>query len=482
MSNSIKSPAAALNSSLDHPVIDSDGHWLEFGSYASERMRKIGGAKAQEGFEYFTTNIVKNQLDMTDQQRRGQGISHPVWWGLPTKNTRDRATVMMPELLYQRLDEFGVDFSVLYPTAGLGLTRIPDADVRRATCRAFNIMSAEMFGKYSDRVTPIAVIPMHDPDEAIAELEHAIGELGMKAIMMGSLIPREIPDFKDAPAELKRFAMWYDTLGLDSAFNYDPVWQVCVDLKVSPTFHTGSRGMGNRNSPSNFVYNHIGHFAAASEAVAKALVIGGVTYRFPTLKFAFQEGGVAWACSLFADLVEHFETRSVDELSILDPENLDLGLLCQLADEYAPEMAESMRAKDAVFDNATLGKRIEPKDDFASVGIEKLSDLKDRFAKPFYFGCEADDRTVAWAYKTENNPFGTRFNTLFGSDIGHFDVADMSSCTTEAHKLVEKGLVTADDFRRQMFESPARLWGESNPNFFKGTVVENDVRNFLAAK
>lgn len=479
MSTQEKSAAAALNDSLDHPIIDADGHWLEFGSYASEMMRKIGGDLAQQGFEYFTTNIVKNQLAMTDKERRDQGVSHPVWWGVPTENTRDRATVMMPELLYQRLDEFGVDFSILYPTAGLGLTRIPDAEVRKATCRAFNIMSMEMFGKYGDRMTPVAVIPMHTPEEAVAELDHAIGELGLKATMMGSLIPRQMEGFKDIPAELQRFATWHDTLGLDSAHNYDSVWQSCVEHKVSPTFHTGSRSMGNRMSPSNFVYNHIGHFAAASEAVAKALVIGGVTRRFPDLKFAFQEGGVAWACSLFADMVEHYETRSADELDILDPKNLDVELLGKLADEYAPEMAGAMKASDAVFDNATLSEAIKPRDDFAAAEINDLKDFADLFAKPFYFGCEADDRTVAWAYKTENNPFGCRLNTLFGSDIGHFDVSDMASCTMEAYKLVKKGVVTEDDFRRQMFENPARLWGESNPDFFKGTVVEKQVSALL---
>ena len=38
------------------------------------------------------------------------------------------------------------DFAVLYPTAGLALPRLPDAEVRRATCRAFNIFVAEYFG------------------------------------------------------------------------------------------------------------------------------------------------------------------------------------------------------------------------------------------------------------------------------------------------------------------------------------------------
>lgn len=478
MSTVVQSPAAKLRASLDHPVIDADAHWLEFGSVASKRIREIGGADAQAGFEYFTTKVVKEMLMMPEQERTEKRLSHPSWWGLPSV-TRDRATLLMPELLYERMDEFGVDFAILYPTAGLGLTRIPDQKQRVAACRAYNIYSAEMFEKYNDRMTPVATVPMHTPDEAIAEMEHAFGELGLKAGVFGSLIERPIPAYKDVPDELKHLAVWRDTLGLDSEYDYDPVWKQCVDMGVMPSFHTGSRQMGLRISPSNFVYNHIGHFANANEAVAKALVLGGVTRRFPDLKFAFQEGGVGWACQMFGDLIEHYETRSKEALDILDPDKLDLNLLLELAEEYSPQIAEALKEGNVTIDNATPNKRFEPKDDFAAAQITDISDFHDLLAKPFYFGCEADDKTSAWAYSRKNNPFGSRLNTLFGSDIGHFDVSDISSTICEAYKLVEKGLITDADYRCLMFENPARFWGESNPNFFAGTAVESQVKAFL---
>jgi len=155
--------------------------------------------------------------------------------------------------------------------------------------------------------------------------------------------------------------------------------------------------------------------------------------------------------------------------------------LVKLAQEYAPDMVEAFKASDAVFDNATLKERFEPKDDFGAARVGDISELKELFATPFYFGCEADDRTSAWAYSTANNPFGARLNTLFGSDIGHFDVSDMANTICEAHKLVEKGVITGEDYRRMMFENPARFWGEGNPGFFAGTSVESQVNTFLAA-
>jgi hypothetical protein len=75
---------------------------------------------------------------------------------------------------------------------------------------------------------------------------------------------------------------------------------------------------------------------------------------------------------------------------------------------------------------------------------------------------------------------GARLNALFSSDIGHFDVPDMTEVVPEAHELVEHGLMTDEDFRDFMFENAVRFWGEVNPDFFKGTVVETAAAEVLA--
>ena len=70
---------------------------------------------------------------------------------------------------------------------------------------------------------------------------------------------------------------------------------------------------------------------------------------------------------------------------------------------------------------------------------------------------------------------------MFGSDIGHFDVPDMSHVVPEAYELVEDGLMSDEDFRDFMFANPVRFWGKTNPDFFKGTVVEKEAEAVLAA-
>ena len=89
-------------------------------------------------------------------------------------------------------------------------------------------------------------------------------------------------------------------LGLDSEYDYDPVWAKCVELGVAPTFHTVARGDRAARVADEFHPTTISDISrVAGEAVCKALFMGGVTRRFPTLKIAFLEGGVGWACSCY---------------------------------------------------------------------------------------------------------------------------------------------------------------------------------------
>src|SRR2546426_10527970 len=325
--------AAQIRSRLDHPVIDGDGHWVEFDPVFSERMRKVGGDKAAEGF-LAAMKTTRDALSMSVAERRHRRVGQPAFWSRQAENTLDRATAMLPRLLYERLPEIGSDFAVIYPTAGLRVPRISDDATRRAVVRAHNIVTAEYFHDLSDRMTPAAIIPMHTPEEAIAELEYVTRELGSKVGMFGSGMSRRVPAAAGADPETAKHAVWYDVLAIDSDYNYDPVWAKCRELKIAPTFHSSSSNQGLRLSPTNFVYNHIGHFAAAGHAVSKALFLGGVTRRFPNLRFAFLEGGVGWGCQLFCDLVEHWERRGAKGMANMDPTKLNRPLLRELVGKY----------------------------------------------------------------------------------------------------------------------------------------------------
>ena len=466
----------AIHAGLDFPVIDSDGHWLEYGPIVVDYLKKVGGNAAVDGFLSRDRNVAATIL-MSPEQRRDEHRAQQAWWALPTKNTLDRATALAPRLLHRRMQELGLDFTVLYPTTGLGVPFIGNDERRQATCRALNMYMADAFREFADRMTPAAVIPMNTPAEAIAELEYVVKTLGLKVVVMASLVRRPIHSLGRG-GDSRGYSAWYDVLALDSEYDYDPVWAKCVELKVAPTFHSASRGLGFRQSHSNFTYNHIGHFATAGEAVCKAIFMGGVTRRFPTLKFGFLEGGVGWACQLYADIIGHWKKRNAAALAEVDPANLDRKQLGELLREYAGDAwADRVGAYQLVPEGEAAAAAWAARgpaviDDYAACEIKQARDIRGLFTRNFYFGCEADDPTNAWAFNAEVNPYGAKLKTLFGSDIGHFDVPDMRAVLGEAHELVDDHLITHDDFRDFVFTWPVEFWGGMNPDFFKGTAVE----------
>ena len=468
---------------LEHPVIDSDGHFTEYGPLLREYISKTGGKQAITDFVAASAKTFTSMdwYRLSPSERRDTWSKRPPFFALPAANTLDLATSLFPDLLYERLDEIGLDFTVLYPGAAIGVQTFFEDDVRRMACRALNSYYADLFMDHPDRMTPVAVIPMHTPQEAIEELEYAVGERGMRVVMLPSTIRRPITAIGKKYPELASRAFRLDTYGIDSEYDYDPVWAKCQELKVVPTFHGPGEGWGSRTSISNYVYNHIGHFASANEAVCKSLFLGGVTRRFPQLKFLFLEGGVGWARSLLGDIKGPWEKRNRDAVFNYDPRRVDREQFAALYQRYGGKMIRDA-GPDA--ESAVLLARAEAPDeidDFARCKIERKQDIRELFVPPFYFGCEADDPITSSAFDSKRNPFKARLNVVFGSDIGHFDVPDMREVLPEAYEMVEEELITKDDFKDFVFTNAVKLWTAVNPDFFKGTVVEDAVSRVMKA-
>ena len=355
-----------IRESLGHPVIDCDGHMVGLMPVLLEFLREVGGGDVVDRFTAqgsYRFVVEQEVVGSTLVQRRYDWRAYDAWWA-STARTFDRATVMLPGLLEDRMGELGFDYSILFPSETGIVQSSADDDVRQAGCRAHNMMMAELFGNHRRWMTPVAIIPMHTPAEAIAELDYAVGELGLKTVNLAGVAARAIPRFE---AELPAAAPHVtrpDLFGIDSQYDYDPVWARCRELGVAPLFHLKER----RTSISSYVYNHIGAFAAGNEAVCKALFLGGVTRRFPDVNFGFLEGGVAWACSLFADLISHWEKRGAHAIDLLDPNHVDVDAVLAFVERYGEE--RQLRHRDAIDRSLRLPvPRPEFVDEFAACGI-----------------------------------------------------------------------------------------------------------------
>jgi Amidohydrolase len=348
-------------------------------------------------------------------------------------------------------------------------------------------MFADIFAEQKDRMTPVAVIPSHTPAEAIAELEHAVNTLGFKAVMVNTNVRRPIPEVAERSPEAAPYAVWMDTLCVDSPYDYDPVWAKCQELRVAVTSHTPSMGSGSRVATNHYIHNHVGSFAAAGEAFAKAVVLGGVTQRFPHLNFAFLEGGVAWASELYAGLQSHCGKRNPTHIGNYDPRNIDAEMLADLFAKFGGSMVNGRPdPKDRAFTRWPGGWHWDDDPMIAheldALGIQSGEDLRRLFEDSFFYGCEADDPLVSLGFDRRLNPFGAKLKAFFSSDIGHWDVTDMEGVLEEAFELVEHELLDETQFREFVFEHAAQLHAGMNPDFYKGTVVEQDVARLMASQ
>ncbi len=470
--------ATEIRASLNHPVIDGDGHWMEplpvFLEYLSETA---GPAMVDE------LRALWHQRDLwyraTAEERQHQRLRRAIWWGV-TSQTYDKATALLPALLDERLPELGIDFAIMYPSFGLTINTMGGADLLCASARAYNRMTADMFKPYPGRFAPVAILPAQTPQQAITELDFAVKELGYKAVMLRGNQERVIPAAEGID---ERHAAWYcDNIALDSPYDYEPFWQRCVELGVAVTQHSGSPRWSDRASITNFTYNHVGHFAESNHAFARGVFLGGVTHRHPTLNFGFMEGGVSWACQMVNDMIEHWEKRTRDNLQY--PNATNVSEFKQYISRYGDARLKAnadkiMDSLDAFRPECSIAELSKPEyvtDDFDASGVKSKADIRGVFANNFFFGCEADDRATMWAFDPR---MGIRLRPVFSSDFTHFDVPDFNDVIPEAYEMLERRYVTEQDFREFTFTNAALLHTRNNRNFFMGTVVEKAVAEEL---
>jgi hypothetical protein len=78
-----------IRARLDHPILDSDGHDIEYLPLVREELRALAGQGAVDRFELMVKGAqLARGLD--DETRRAQGLMRIPWWGVPTENTLDR--------------------------------------------------------------------------------------------------------------------------------------------------------------------------------------------------------------------------------------------------------------------------------------------------------------------------------------------------------------------------------------------------------
>jgi predicted TIM-barrel fold metal-dependent hydrolase len=467
--------AAEVRRRVGHPIVDGDGHFLEFMPLVNDEimsyLEQSGGTALAERYARqvrgpFDTAVF--QADRTAPEVLDRWASMPSWWGNPVADAHERATAHLPALMYERLDELGIDVMAIYPSWTLGLVEAGDNELRGHACRGVNRYIKRLFAGYEDRFAPAAVIPMDTPEMAVECLRHAVTELGFRSVVLAG----------NASRPLAAGGSRLDVFGLDSAHDYDPVWAACIELGVAPAFHSSLQYTHSARSVSSYVFNHIGGIAGNHAVLCKALFLGGVFRRFPELRVGYLEGGVAWGAALLADTVGHWRKRGGHAIDELDPERLDVAAVLSLVDRYGDDQMRANLDRIGEYLARRPGRPAQL-DEFAAAGITSVEELLEPFEQRMFFGCEADDPLVGLAFGLDLEGTPARLRPMLGSDVSHWDAPVMGDVMVEAYELLEHGLVDAEQFREFTFANAVRMHGGANPAFFEGTVVEAEAAAVL---
>jgi predicted TIM-barrel fold metal-dependent hydrolase len=169
----------------------------------------------------------------------------------------------------EALDAGGMSTAVLFPTLGLFMPFLRDAEWAVVLCRAYNTMLHKDFTSQSPRLKGVALLPLQDPPAAARELERCVGELGFVGAMVSA-----------------------DSYYLLGHARFDPIYATAQRLGVPLGVHAAGTDMlaaGHEPFPK-FIQAHTCSHAFAQMRQITSMMFDGVPERFPELTLAYLEG------------------------------------------------------------------------------------------------------------------------------------------------------------------------------------------------
>ena len=207
-----------------------------------------------------------------------------VVWGID----RIHQAAFDPKARIEVLDESGIWAQVLFPNSiglgGQGLSQaVKDPVLRRLCIEIYNDAMAEVQAESGNRLLPMPVLPAWDVGESVREAER-VAALGARGVNLTS-----DPQDMGAPDLANRA--------------WDPLWDVCDDLKLPVHFHIGAsltamNFYGNYFWPSQdeYIKPAIGGtlLFIGNARVVVNVILCGMLDRHPGLKLVSVESGIGW--------------------------------------------------------------------------------------------------------------------------------------------------------------------------------------------
>ncbi len=176
------------------------------------------------------------------------------------------------------MEKDGIDAEICFPSLGLWLYCLDDAEAEAASCKIYNDWNAGYFDGHLDRFVRCGVLPVQDFSNTLEELKR-LAALGFTAAMLPAVTPPGIPKYNDE--------------------KWDPIFHLAGELGVVFVCHTGT-GLETviaERGPGAAVINYTNQMSDAVSTVMY-MVAGGVLDRNPKTRVAFIESGASWLAAV----------------------------------------------------------------------------------------------------------------------------------------------------------------------------------------
>jgi predicted TIM-barrel fold metal-dependent hydrolase len=220
------------------------------------------------------------------------------------------------------MEREGLDVAALYPSIGLGIMMREQINPKlaAAVARAYNSWLYDFCQADPKRLKGVAMLPLHDPAEAVKEAQRAIGKLGFVGVFARPEPLHDLP--------------WHSRY-------FDTLWSALEELGAPLGFHSAAAAgelpqIGDRFG-DNLLLRHVVSHPMENMLAMADIIGGGVCDRHPKLKVAFLECYCGWVSFLLHRLDNAMEKGRFPTAGKLKPSEY-FRRQCWISTEHEKEL------------------------------------------------------------------------------------------------------------------------------------------------
>ena len=305
----------------DFLIVDVDGHHMETQSY-------------KEMCEYIEDPVMRDQAKYQGFGNGGitsatAGGGYQNLLGRVTRRTGGNPNEKTPidihrdvTLTKRWMDALGIDQVCLFPTPMLTLGLTPRHDVENALARAYNRWLVENVLAHEPRITSTLYLPLNDPEASYKMVKDFTGKKGVIGFTIVS----------------PRYKAVYDN-------SYVKTYAAIEEAGLPLVFHGAYAWGGDQSLQlcNRFMAVHALGFSWFNILHCTNWLVNGMPERFPKLKVAWIESGLAWIPFLMQRLDNEWMMRSSE-----------VPLLTRRPSDYMREMFYSTQPMEMVNNREAL--------------------------------------------------------------------------------------------------------------------------------